>query len=90
MGSEISPEQIALLVERNTRFITLLMDGDCAGRDGRKKITALLAERFWVCAPQLPNGEKPDSVFELYLADLKNRFFNRRPQASPAAAVPKP
>jgi DNA primase len=74
MGSEISLEQIALLVERNLRFITLLMDGDRAGRGGRQKITPLLAERFCVFAPLLPNGEKPDSVSESYLAALKTVY----------------
>jgi DNA primase len=72
MGSTISPEQIALLAARNTRFVSLLMDGDRAGRIGREKMTPLLAQHFYVFAPLLPNGDKPDSVSEAYLADLTN------------------
>jgi len=74
MGSAISCEQIAFLAERNTRFITLLMDRDPTGRSGREKITPLLAQQFFVFAPLLANGEKPDSLSESYLADLKTHF----------------
>ena len=72
MGSTISPEQIALLAARNTRLVTLLMDGDRAGRIGREKITTQLAQQVYAFAPLLPNGQKPDSVSETYLADLTN------------------
>jgi DNA primase len=37
LGSGISREQTALLVARKPRFVTLLMDGDRAGRHGREK-----------------------------------------------------
>jgi len=76
MGSVMSSEQIALLAERNTRFVTLLLDGDRAGRSGREKITPILAQQFSVFAPLLPNGEKPDSLPESYLAALKTVSYS--------------
>lgn len=71
MGSDMSLEQVALLASRNTRFVTLLMDGDRAGRTGQEKITPLLAQQFSVFAPLLPIGQKPDAMSEARLAALK-------------------
>ena len=61
MGCSISDEQIELLARR-TRSITVLMDGDAAGRAARKEIVARLAERLHVCAPLLPEGTSPDTL----------------------------
>lgn len=71
MGSEISLQQMALLAARNIQFVTVLMDGDRAGRSGRAKITPLLAQQFSVFAPLLPIGQKPDAMSEAHLAALK-------------------
>ena len=45
MGWSVSPEQIALLRDRGTRFVTLLLDGDEAGRRAREKGLARARER---------------------------------------------
>ncbi len=70
MGSSISEEQIALLCYRGLRFVTLLLDGDEAGRKAREKALPELAHSFFVRAPLLPVGQKPDTLPENDLLEL--------------------
>jgi DNA primase len=70
MGSSASPEQLALLHEHGTRFVTLLLDGDDAGRQARERALPELAHSFFVSAPLLPAGEKPDTLGEAELVKL--------------------
>ena len=61
MGSALSDEQAALLAAHASR-VTVLMDGDAAGRAARADIVPRLAERLYVHAPLLPEGTSPDTV----------------------------
>ncbi len=70
MGWSVSPEQIALLRDRGVRFVTLLLDGDKTGYAARERLLPELASSFFVCAPQLPEGEKPDTLGEPELLKL--------------------
>ena len=70
MGWSVSPEQVALLCDRGVRFLTLLLDGDDAGRRARERVVPDLAAAFFVRAPLLPDGQKPDTVPEAELLDL--------------------
>ena len=70
MGSSVSEEQLALLRERGTRFVTLLLDGDDPGRKARERVLPDLARAFFVRAPLLPDGEKPDTLGEAELLEL--------------------
>jgi DNA primase len=70
MGWSVSPEQLALLRERGTRYLTLLLDGDDAGRRGRERALPDLASSFFVRAPELPDGQKPDTLPEAELLSL--------------------
>jgi len=70
MGSSVSEEQLALLGERGTRQVTLLLDGDEAGRKARERALPALANAFFVRAPLLPDGEKPDTLGEVALLQL--------------------
>jgi DNA primase len=70
MGCSISAEQLALLRERGVRFVTLLLDGDDAGHSARERVLPALADAFFVRAPLLPDGEKPDTVAEAELREL--------------------
>ena len=72
MGWSVSPEQIALLRERGIRFVTLLLDGDDTGRRGRERVLPDLASSFFVRAPLLPDGEKPDTLPEQQLREMVN------------------
>ena len=72
MGWSVSPEQIALLRERGIRFVTLLLDGDDTGRRGRERVLPDLSRSFFVPAPLLPDGEKPDTLPEQLLREMVN------------------
>lgn len=70
MGSSVSDEQLALLRERGTRSLTVLWDGDDAGRKARERALPALADAFFVRAPLLPEGEKPDTLGDAELREL--------------------
>src|SRR4029077_9310960 len=70
MGSSISDEQLALLRERGTRSLTVLWDGDDAGRKARERALPALADTFFVRAPILPDGVEPDTLPEAALRGL--------------------
>jgi DNA primase len=72
MGSSVSEEQLALLRERGTRSVTLLLDGDDAGRKAPERVLPALASAFFVRAPVLPDGEKPDTLSERVLREVVN------------------
>jgi len=74
MGSSVSEEQLALLGERGTRYVTLLLDGDDAGRRARERALPALASAFLVRAPLLPDGEKPDTLGEAELLEVVALF----------------
>jgi DNA primase len=76
MGSSVSPEQLALLRGRGTRVVTALLDGDAAGRAARERALPDLASRFFVRAPLLPQGEKPDTLQEALLLELVSSPFS--------------
>jgi DNA primase len=69
MGCSLSDEQIELLARR-TKRITVLMDGDAAGRAARAGIVPRLAERLDVYAPLLPEGASPDTLDDDVLVGL--------------------
>jgi DNA primase len=70
MGWSVSTDQIALLQGRSVRFVTLLLDGDDTGRRGRERVLPDLASAFFVRAPVLPDGQKPDTLEETQLRSL--------------------
>jgi DNA primase len=69
MGCSISDEQIELLARRTTH-VTVLLDGDAAGRTARKEVVARLAERMSVYAPLLPEGASPDTLDDATLSQF--------------------
>lgn len=63
MGSSMSDEQIALLAQLPyLQQVTLLTDGDEAGRKARESILPRLCARYLVRAPELPEGSSPDNL----------------------------
>src|SRR3954451_6068959 len=64
MGSSISDAQIALLVEHcpNLRFVTVLLDGDEAGRKASKLVAGKLAWHWPVRIGALPQDMQPDTT----------------------------
>lgn len=67
MGSALSAEQVALLEGAGVRFVTLLLDGDAAGRAAAERIVPVVARAFWVRDIVLPDGAQPDTVDEALL-----------------------
>lgn len=70
MGWSISAEQVALLRERGTRSLVLLLDGDTAGSQARERLVPELSSSFFVHAPPLPDGVKPDTIDEAQLREM--------------------
>jgi hypothetical protein len=46
------------------------MDGDDAGYNARDRISSILAELFYIRAPRLSAGEKPDTLPEDEIREL--------------------
>ena len=71
MGSSLSEAQVALLREAGVKYLTVLLDGDEAGRQAAPSIMARLAtEPFLVKFGLLPEGSQPDTVPETFLREL--------------------
>jgi DNA primase len=76
MGSTLSAAQIALLHGAGVKYLTVLLDGDEAGRNAAPAIMARLAtEPFLVKFGLLPEGSQPDTVPEAFLRELLRLRF---------------
>ena len=64
MGTSISEEQVALLQKHcpALRFVTVLLDGDEAGRKAAPEIAATLAAHWFTRIVTVPEGEEPDTL----------------------------
>ena len=64
MGSSISEEQVGLLRERcpNLAHVTVLMDGDDAGRKAAAAVAHALSRHWWTFTALLPEGTQPDTA----------------------------
>ena len=70
MGRSISEQQIELLMRRGVTHVTVLFDGDDAGRKGTEKAVVALSRRCFVRAPEVPDGFKPHSADEALVKEL--------------------
>ena len=70
MGRAVSEQQRDVLLARGVTHITVLFDGDDAGRMGTEKTVALLAPHCFVRAPEVPDGFKPHSADEASIKKL--------------------
>jgi DNA primase len=64
MGCALSREQEALLRRSGPQRITLLLDGDCAGRKATSEMLQRLATFGSASAPNLPENAQPDTMDE--------------------------
>lgn len=67
LGSSLSKEQEAMIVDRFDRVL-LLFDGDDAGRTATDACLARLGKRIWTRAVSLPDGLQPDNLLAEELA----------------------
>jgi DNA primase len=69
LGSSLSAEQEAALLERFDRVI-LLLDGDAAGRAASRTIALRLSERCLVAVVSVPDGAQPDQLSRAAIQQL--------------------
>lgn len=67
MGTSLSDEQAQLVRDAGFKYVTLLLDGDDAGRLASAANASILAKYIYVRIVELPEGEKPDSVPDDFL-----------------------
>jgi DNA primase len=65
---------VELLKLHGAERVTLLLDGDDAGRRAAKEMLELLGKDFDAVVAELPEGEDPDSVDE---AELRRALAGR-------------
>jgi DNA primase len=63
MGCSLSQQQEELLVER-FKQVTLLLDGDAAGRQAAEELAQRLVRKLWVKIAEVPDGRQPDELSE--------------------------
>lgn len=73
MGTVLSEAHEKLLKESGVESITLMLDGNRAGREGAEKILPRLAKHFQVRVAELSEEEQPDTVDEDRLRQLLGR-----------------
>jgi DNA primase len=75
MGSSVSEEQVALLREHcpALRFVTVMLDGDDAGRQAAAAVAARLSRHWWTRTAALPEGAQPDTAEDGVLGELLGR-----------------
>lgn len=70
MGRTLSVEQELLLRKSNAQKLTLLFDGDRAGREATELLLPKLAPHFIVQDGMLPDRAEPDTVPEEYIFNV--------------------
>ena len=72
MGSSLSAQQEQMLV-RQFKKVTLLLDGDDAGRGAAEEISRRLVRRVFVRIVDVPDGKQPDSMITEELQTLLDK-----------------
>jgi DNA primase catalytic core len=86
----LSAAEVQTLREYGVQRVTLLLDGDKAGREATDKMKALLASSFSCDSRSLPDGEDPNSYLQKHGPNGLATFLatNTTAPAATAAAVP--
>jgi len=70
MGWSISDQHVELLQKLGVQHVFILFDGDKAGREGSASVVEKLVRKFYVQAPDVPDGFKPHKADEALLREL--------------------
>ena len=62
MGTSVSVQQLERLAHASAGHITVLLDGDEAGREAAEKVAGAIANVAWCRIVHLPDGVQPDTV----------------------------
>jgi DNA primase len=73
MGTSVSIQQLEQLAHAHARHITILLDGDEAGREAAEKAAGAIANVAWSRIVHLPNGRQPDRVDRAKLEQMLGR-----------------
>jgi DNA primase len=73
MGTSISVQQLELLANATARHITVMLDGDEAGREAAEKVAGAIANVAWSRIVHLPDGVQPDTIDRAQLERLLGR-----------------
>ena len=73
MGTSISIQQLELLAHANARHITVMLDGDDAGREAAEKVAGTIANVAWSRIVHLPDGAQPDTIDRAQLERMLGR-----------------
>ena len=77
MGSSLSPAQERVLLERFKRVV-LMLDGDLAGRNASRVISAELTEKCGVVVVDVPEGVQPDQLSTTVIQNLLSEVIQER------------
>jgi DNA primase len=73
MGTSISVQQLELLAHANARHITVMLDGDEAGREAAEKVAGAIGNVAWSRIVHLPEGAQPDTIDRAQLERMLGR-----------------
>lgn len=71
MGTSVSPEQVELIKKAGFRFVTLILDGDNAGKEATPEAVNILSHGVYVRVLELPEGVKPDTMSDDIIKSLR-------------------
>jgi DNA primase len=73
MGTSVSVRQLELLAHANARHVTVLLDGDEAGRAASEEVAGAIGNVAWSRIVHLPAEAQPDTVDPAALGRLLGR-----------------
>jgi DNA primase len=73
MGTSVSVPQLELLAHANARHVTVLLDGDDAGRAASEEVAGAIANVAWSRIVHLPADAQPDTIDPAQLERLLGR-----------------
>jgi DNA primase len=73
MGTSVSVQQLKLLAHANARHVTVMLDGDEAGRAASEEVAGAIANVAWSRIVHLADGVQPDTLDRAQLERLLGR-----------------
>jgi DNA primase len=77
MGTTVSVQQLKLLAHATARHVTVMLDGDEAGRAASEEVAGAIGNVAWSRIVHLPDCAQPDTVDGAVLEHLLGRDHQR-------------
>lgn len=71
LGTTCSEHQAELIRGAGVKFVSLMLDGDAAGRKALPEVVNVLARKVYVRVVELPDGQKPDAMPAEFLEQFR-------------------